>query len=312
MSIGKYKYFGILKGFDFDNINKETFPLLIERGIFNEVELSECYQSKEGYFGIELQSQNEKINDFFLYNRKEYHLKKEVYFEMIKRQIERFDLTWNMCSFDYEIEPKLNNIFSDDEKIKTLNEINKKIYGDLTNEIFYYEYSLQLEKKEINQFLAFLIDEIELSPTKSENPYGFIAEYLKGEKKGEVSSDSWEYYFPEVTAKIWEECYLYDKAKEYLEEKKNIILNKEITTMVKKNELTAFQQVLLLEKVVSEKDWANFSSNKKAQIVSVLIGKNVDNIKKAYYKTEKGSSNLTEATKQDIHKIDELYSNLIG
>ena len=47
--IGTYtfKYFGILKDFDLDNINKDTFPKLIEADIFDVAELSPEYKTKD-------------------------------------------------------------------------------------------------------------------------------------------------------------------------------------------------------------------------------------------------------------------------
>ena len=75
------KYFGILKNFDFDNININSINELIEKRIFDEFDLSNCYLNDEDYFIAD--SATWEFGDFFIQNRKEYHLKKEVYIEMI-------------------------------------------------------------------------------------------------------------------------------------------------------------------------------------------------------------------------------------
>ena len=60
MILSDFKYFGILKGFDFSNIDKDNLPVLISTGLFDEYELSSVYKHKPiekndiKYFGVEL------------------------------------------------------------------------------------------------------------------------------------------------------------------------------------------------------------------------------------------------------------------
>lgn len=79
-----FKYEGVIKGFDLSKINRDTFPKMIKAGMFETRDLSQDYKGCE-YFGMELTDQNEEINNFYLYNQKEFHLKEDVLENMFDR-----------------------------------------------------------------------------------------------------------------------------------------------------------------------------------------------------------------------------------
>ena len=110
------KYYGILRDFDFDKININSFKKLVEIGIFDEHELSDVYKNDEENFVLDTDIRD--FFDFFIYNKKEYYLKKEIYAEMIyvkNWQLETFN---NVSYFTEEIEVLLISEFLLENKLK--------------------------------------------------------------------------------------------------------------------------------------------------------------------------------------------------
>lgn len=217
------KYFGILKDFDFEKINSETFPLLIESKIFDVKKLSGSYESEKDYFGIELQSTNESFNTFFLFERKEYHLKNEIIVEIIQSQVKGFDLDWILSDFENYINEELNKEFVEKKKVETLEVIYKEQYDLLKNKTIYVEYQSIKKEKNILKWWAFLDSEIELDAN-----YSFITNYLKG-----VFPEN-NCYFPDKICSIWKECYLFEKVRETLDLYRDKVQEKETKEKVLK------------------------------------------------------------------------------
>ena len=218
MKESKINYFGILKDFDFNNINRDTFPVLLKSGIFNEFELSKHYADKENYFGIELSHQNESFCDFFLYNRKEYYLKKEVLIQLMNNQINSFNLFYEISDIEQELNLELSKEFLDSQKINVLENFFKKYQSQLTNKIFYNDYEKIKESKNIDKWIEYLFDEIDNQYSFDYDiRYNFIILFLKGQKNN-------HFYFPEKVCLLWKESFIFYKLKKHLEFLKNKIL----------------------------------------------------------------------------------------
>ena len=71
-------------------------------------------------------------------------------------------------------------------------------------------------------------------------------------------------------------------------------------------------QISLLEEITKLQDWSEISATKKGEIVSRLLGKNKDNIKKIYLELEKNKSAASNKILQDIDKASELIKKLLG
>ncbi len=212
------KYFGILKSFDFENINKDTFPILIGKGIFNEFEMTENY-SGTNYFGLETNiSHSEAFNTWFLFNKKEYVLKEEIIIELLTQQVNSFEFNWLLSDFEEYIEKEISKEFIDAKKIDALENIYKQEYSFLKDKEFYHEYQQIKKQKDILKWFRYLEDELECGKYQIDYSirYKFIANYLNGHNQ--------HFIFPENLGEIWQECYLFDKAKSCLENHRNEIL----------------------------------------------------------------------------------------
>ena len=213
------KYYGILKDFDFNNINKDTFYKLINAGIFDAHELSECYLSETDYFGIETSSHKTEFYTLFFFNKKEYILKNDLKIELIKEQVKKFELAWLLSNFEEYVNEQMLNTLNINQKESILDKIYKEQLAFLKDKTFYLEYQEIKNEGNTSKWFEYLDDELEFGKHKVENDlkHGFIINYLKGE------SDS-KYIFPKEICEIWKSCYLFDKTKTYLETKKNKLL----------------------------------------------------------------------------------------
>jgi hypothetical protein len=71
-------------------------------------------------------------------------------------------------------------------------------------------------------------------------------------------------------------------------------------------------QVLLFEELMKIENWELISSNKKGQILSLLIGKNDSNIKKVYLELGKKKSQNTKKFLEDREKASEIIKEILG
>jgi hypothetical protein len=219
--MGKQNYRNILKDFDFDNINEDTFPKLIDSGIFDEYELSDCYKSEIEYFGIETSKTNETFNDWFLFNRKEYYLKNDIKFEVLKEQVKRFELIWNLSDYDDYINSELTKEFSEVKKLEVLEKIYKKEYSFLTDKQFFLDYQKIRKTGNTIEWFEYLNDELEFGnyTVSYEEQYISLSKYLK-------DYDGTGNLFPDKICKVWQDCYIFLRIIETLEFKKNELLEK--------------------------------------------------------------------------------------
>lgn len=71
-------------------------------------------------------------------------------------------------------------------------------------------------------------------------------------------------------------------------------------------------QVLLFEQIMKIENWDQVSSNKKGQLLCLLISKNDSNIKKVYLELEKKPSQNTKKILEDREKAFEIIKEILG
>ncbi len=222
------KYFGILKNFDFDNININSINELIEKRIFDEFDLSNCYLNDEDYFIAD--SATWEFGDFFIQNRKEYHLKKEVYIEMISLKELHF-IFENFERFTKEIEVLVYAEFILENKLKVLNENYKKYFNQIRNKQYYPLFKNQILTDGYESWEQYFIDDI----VGNEN-YASVVKFLTGNNK----------FINTEIENQWNDYYLFSQISDYLEKKRNEILNIKIefSDLIKNN---IFNEIIFKE-----------------------------------------------------------------
>jgi hypothetical protein len=200
----RFKYHGILKNFDFNKINKDTFPLMIESNIFNVKELSDTYKNPNDYFGVELEDSNECENDFYLFNQKEYHLKIDVLEDM-------YDYCEIICEPNSELENKIQDlefnlnmqvsIFSQIKFLKTqILNLNKSIIDST----YYLLYTDGVKTNGFKSWFNFFYSE-----QIDGEEFQYIFRYLKGENN----------FVPDFIKAIWEDYFCVKNLTDYCKKK---------------------------------------------------------------------------------------------
>lgn len=202
----KINYFGILKDFDFKVITKESFLILIEKGIFYKRRLSKSYEADEDYFGLELTQNTEEFNTFYLFNRKEYHLRSEVFLEMYlmdKIKIENNnELDYHIKEIEFEIE--LEKDFY--KKLFVLDDYYKKYNSKITDfSTFQFYKNILPYSDEVLDFCDYYANDID-----SYEEFSCIEKFLSGID---------EFYAIELKA-LWELMYLVKEISYYCAIKK--------------------------------------------------------------------------------------------
>lgn len=297
------KYFRCLKDFDFDKININSFNTLASSGIFDEYELSKTYKNEEDYFKSD--SDFMCFGDFFIQNRKEYHLKKEVYTEMI------YVKNWYLESFNIveeitnEIEVLISSELQLEEKLKIIEENYKKYFNQITDKIYYplfknETYTCGYSKWE-QYFISYIVDN---------DNYNSVKKFLKGDN---------DFLDNEINIQ-WTEYFVVSRLSDYCEEKKNSLLNiKENILEKRTNNIDLSFQLAIIEEIMKINNWEEISPEKKGQILTHLLGKNDDNIRKYYVELNRKSTDIKSKFydkfgkyQSDKLKAEQMVKNLLG
>lgn len=291
------KYYGILRDFDFDKININSFKKLVESGIFDEHELSDVYKNDEENFVLDTDIR--EFFDFFIYNKKEYYLKKEIYAEMIYVKNWLLETFNNVSYFTEEIEVLLISEFLLENKLIILEENYKKYFNKIKDKQFYPLFKNEtLNSDSYENWEEYFISDI----VDNEN-YKSVANFLNGK------SD----FLNKEIANQWNEYFVISKISDFCEKKKNLLLNIKDTSVEKNlNNIHLSFQISLFEEILNIKDWSELSATKKGLIISQLLGKNKDNIKKIYLEFDKIKSDVSEKYLEDRNKASELIKKLLG
>ncbi len=292
----KAKYYGILKGFDFENVNINSFNTLVCSGIFNEYELSQGNINENDYFLSDKDIMT--FGDFFIQNRKEYHLKDEVLLEMIYVKNWILEAFNSVETITEEIEVLITSEFQLENKLKILEENFKKYFNEIGDKNYYSLFKNGTLTGGCETWEQYFISHIVDEPN-----YQIIAKFLNGENK----------FLDNEIENKWNDYFIVSKISDYCEKKKNLLLNIKENTLEKQiNNIDLSFQISLLEEIINLKDWSEISATKKGEIVSNLLGKNKDNIKKTYLEFDKKNSAVSDKLLQDRSKASELIKRLLG
>ena len=244
--IGNYtfKFYGIIKGFDLDNINRDTFPILISANIFDVAELSPYYIGGE-YFGIELNADSWCISDFYLFNQQQYSLKNEIYEDMFDRCEFRCEsseaLEEGICDVDLNVDFEV----SDYSKIRYLKLKIAEMNHRVVNQSYYLLYCKKIDVDSYRSWYDYFISE------QVENgDFDFIYKYLVGEDD----------FVPDFILSSWSEFFLVKNLTDYCKKKINLL---ERTSGIKESDIIIDIKHLLVKKekiTADEKEVQKFSS----------------------------------------------------
>jgi hypothetical protein len=235
-----------------------------------------------------------EFDTMITFGAKEYHINQDILKEIytsIRFFVEavatdtQFDLNKILTNLEGRIETT--------EKIKYLEKKHKDSYSQVKNES---EYLVYAEIKEFNGF---------------ENWQELIYDCLSGEItfiEKYLTSDIEMSDVPKEILSLWIKYYTIKTQIDYCKEQINKLKN----TKQKSGFVDTSLQILLLEEIINIKDWSSISATKKGEILSHLLGKNKDNIKKIYLELDKKSSENSEKLLNDRKQADEIIKKLLG
>lgn len=266
----------------------------------------ELIYSKSTFYGS-INKNDKIINETDFYNffpedsEKISQLTNDIY-KTLENFIERNEVSIEKL----ELLSELNACWTKEDKIGLLKNSLKELWkqDDLTSLFLSYmnqykhEDSGEWEENTKNIFIE--------TPT-------FLISFLKGDL---VNYEKSEAIKEEGIDELILEWIYFNKIKNIINFCEEQLKNLENIPSNKNSELDATEKVLLLEKIISDNDWHNYSSSKKGQIIAKLIDRSSENIRKLYDSLDKKPSdpNRKKPTKieKSIDLIEKLYKEIIG
>ncbi|MCL9804912.1 hypothetical protein NAT51_05235 [Flavobacterium amniphilum] len=284
--------------FDYQEIEDRKF---VKKFKPEELELSniENLVLKNVFIEDESLTDNEKTNSIefdtlITLESKEYSINqdilKEIYISI------RFFVEVVVTNLEFDLNKILTNLqgrIENDDKIKYLEKKHKDLYSQVKNES---EYLVYAEIKEFNGFENW--QELIFDCLSGEST--FIQKYLTLDF--EISD------IPKDILSMWTKYYTIKSQIDFCKEEINTLKD----TKQKSNFVDTSLQIFLLEEIINMKDWSSISATKKGEILSYLLGKNKDNIKKIYLELDKKSSQNSDKLLNDRKKADEIIKKLLG
>lgn len=283
-------------------LNTENFSFFLRNVVLNE----ELITSISSFYGT-FQKNNEIKNEGDFYtlfpeeSEKMHELTSDVYktLEILIGQNEKSIEKLELLS-------ELNGCWTKEDKIDLLKSTLKELWkqDDLTSR--FLKYMSQYKEEELKEW------EEDIKDIFIETPK-FLISFLKGdlinyEESNEINEE-------EIDELILEWVY-FNKIKNLIKFCEEKLKSLENIPNNKNSELDSTEKVLLLEKIISDNDWHNYSSSKKGQIIAKLIDRSSENIRKLYDSLDKKPSdpNRKKTTKIDksIDLIEKLYKDIIG
>lgn len=225
---------------------------------------------------------------------KEYYINQDILKEIYNSIRFFVEIVATDTQFDLnKILTNLEGRIESTEKIKYLEKKHKDLYSQVKNES---EYLVYAEIKEFNGFANWQ----ELIYDCLTREITFIEKYL--------TSDFEMSDVPKEILSTWVKYYTIKTQIDFCKEHINKLKN----TRQKSSFVDTSLQVFLLEEIINIKDWSSISATKKGEILSHLLGKNKDNIKKIYLELDKKSSENSEKLLSDRKQADEIIKKLLG
>lgn len=225
---------------------------------------------------------------------KEYHINQDILKEIYTSirffvEVVATDTEFDLNKILTNLEGRIESV----EKIKYLEKKHKDLYSQVKNEP---EYLVYAEIKDFNGFENW--EELIIESLNGE--VDFIQKYL--------TSDIEMSDVPKEISSIWVKYYTIKAQIDFCKEQINKLKN----TKQKSGLVDTSLQIFLLEEIINIKDWSSISATKKGEILSHLLGKNKDNIKKIYLELDKKRSENSEKLLSDRKKADEIIKKLLG
>ena len=225
---------------------------------------------------------------------KEYHINQDILKEIYTSirffvEVVATDTQFDLNRILTNLEGRIESV----EKIKYLEKKHKDLYSQVKNEP---EYLVYAEIKEFNGFENW--EELVIESLNGE--VAFIQKYL--------TSDIEMSDVPKEILSIWVKYYTIKAQIDFCKEQINKLKN----TKQKSGLVDTSLQIFLLEEIINIKDWSSISATKKGEILSHLLGKNKDNIKKIYLELDKKISENSEKLLSDRKQADEFIKKLLG
>lgn len=225
---------------------------------------------------------------------KEYHINQNILKEIYTSihffvEVVATDTQFDLNKILTNLEGRIENI----EKIKYLEKKHKDLYSKVKNEP---EYLIYAQIREFNGYENW--EELIIDSLNGES--AFIQKYLTSDIE---TSD-----VPKEILSLWVKYFTIKTQIDFCKEQINILKN----TKQKSSFADTSLQVFLLEEIINIKNWSSISATKKGEILSHLLGKNKDNIKKIYLEFDKKSSENSEKLLNDRKQADEIIKKLLG
>lgn len=225
---------------------------------------------------------------------KEYHINQDILKEIYTSirffvEVVATDTEFDLNKILTNLEGRIESV----EKIKYLEKKHKDLYSQVKNEP---EYLVYAEIKDFNGFENW--EELIIESLNGE--VDFIQKYL--------TSDIEMSDVPKEILSLWGKYYTIKTQIDFCKEQINKLKN----TKQKSGLVDTSLQIFLLEEIINMKDWSSISATKKGEILSHLLGKNKDNIKKIYLELEKKISENSEKLLSDRKQADEIIKKLLG
>lgn len=273
-----------VKKFKLEELALSNIENLVLQNVFIEDESltdNEKTNSIEFDTMITLESKEYVINQAIL---KEIYTSIRFFVEVVATDLQ-FDLNRILIN--------LEGLIENDEKVIYLEKKHKDLYSQVKNES---EYLVYAEIKEFNGFENW--EELIFDCLSGENT--FIQKYL--------TSDIEMSDIPKDILSMWVKYYTIKTKLDFCKEQINRLKN----TKQKSSFVDTSLQIFLLEEIINIKDWSSISATKKGKIISQLLGKNKDNIKKIYLELDKKSSQNSDKLLNDRKKADEIIKKILG
>lgn len=283
-----------VKKFKLDELVLSNIENLVQQNVFIEVNNLKTNSIELENLIENVKTDSIEFDTIITLGTKEYHLNQEILKEIYTSirffvEIVVTDTQFDLNKILTNIEGRIGNI----EKIKYLEKKHKDLYSQVKNES---EYLVYAEIKDSNGYENW--EELIIDCLNGEN--AFIQKYLTSDI--EVSD------VPKDIFDMWIKYYSLRTQIDFCKEQ----INKLKSVENKSGSVDTSLQIFLLEEIINVKEWSSISANKKGEILSHLLGKNKDNIKKIYLELDKKSSENSEKLLNDRKKADEIIKKLLG
>lgn len=284
--------------FDYQEIEKRKF---VKKFKLEELELSNIENLVLHNVFIEdeilidnVRTDSIEFDTMITLGAKEYHINQDILKELYTSirffvEVVATDTEFDLNKILTNLEGRIESV----EKIKYLEKKHKDLYSQVKNEP---EYLVYAEIKDFNGFENW--EELIIESLNGE--VDFIQKYL--------TSDIEMSDVPKEISSIWVKYYTIKAQIDFCKEQINKLKN----TKQKSGLVDTSLQIFLLEEIINIKDWSSISATKKGEILSHLLGKNKDNIKKIYLELEKKISENSEKLLSDRKQADEIIKKLLG